>query len=585
MDEGEGTPMTEVCIDTGVFQGRLPPVCAKCGAPTGDCRDTMFFCVPPSVWFFPLPGPLHVALFAGLLGPNHTLRLPLCAAHGDPWLPRNLCAGLSLVCLAALVLAAYFDMGTGAAVIPRAAYVGAAALAVGSAFTAAVLNLSVIRATQITNSSVRLSGVSTAFAEAIAEEERYFDGPPLDDSDDSGPGWGREPPGDEAGSVLVREGAEARPTTDPGERVGSCAATQPDWPARYAASLRDFEAANTRARHLADEESNYAAAVELLESVPEHLRDNHLLREARARRDRVAWLDQELRAAARQLRRRGLRPLVEELLTLDPKRSDLLPLLAELPPYEPGDVLLNSAGMRLALLPAGAFLMGSPDSDPSRYADEQPQRRVGLSRPFFLGIHPVTQAQFGRVLGRSPSYWKGADRPVERVSWGDAVEFCRRLSGLPAERRAGRVYRLPTEAEWEYACRAGAATRYPFGEDERDLAEYAWFDRNSGSRTHEVGTRRPNAWGLYDMAGNVWEWCADWYGGRADEGGPVSDPTGPAEGEDRVLRGGSWGSNAWTCRAAYRNSSPPDVSSPAFGFRVVLVSPPPGKEVPPASGP
>jgi formylglycine-generating enzyme required for sulfatase activity len=207
-----------------------------------------------------------------------------------------------------------------------------------------------------------------------------------------------------------------------------------------------------------------------------------------------------------------------------------------------------------------------------------------------LGAFEVTQAQYRQVMGTNPSHFQGdvvAERhpktnrvvkevdtssyPVEEVSWEDAVEFCRKLSQLPEEKKAGRVYRLPTEAEWEYACRAGSKTAYSFGASSQSLGDYAWFDGNSGSQTHPVGEKKPNAWGLYDMHGNVWEWCSDWYGDYPK--GAVSDPTGPREGSARVFRGGGWDFEAALCRSAFRSGFSPSDRFSYYGFRVAL-SPP-----------
>ena len=187
-----------------------------------------------------------------------------------------------------------------------------------------------------------------------------------------------------------------------------------------------------------------------------------------------------------------------------------------------------------------------------------------------MGVHEITQAQYEQVMGVNPSRFKGADNPVENVSWDDAVEFCRRLSELPAEKEAGNVYRLPTEAEWEYACRAGTTTMYSFGDDESKLGDCDWFSENSGTKTHPVGGKKPNAWGLYDMHGNVWEWCQDLYGDYPS--GPVTDPTGPATGSDRVYRGGSWYGTAVYCRSANRHWYLPSYRSINLGFRVVRSS-------------
>jgi len=220
----------------------------------------------------------------------------------------------------------------------------------------------------------------------------------------------------------------------------------------------------------------------------------------------------------------------------------------------------NSIGMKLKWLPPGNFQMGSNDV----------RHEVKLTKPFMLGVHEVTQEQYERVMDVNPSAFKGSNNPVDNVSWDDAVEFCRKLSELPAEKAAGRVYRLPTEAEWEYACRAETTTAYSFGDDDTELGEYAWLKQNSGDKTHPVGGKKPNAWGLYDMHGNVWEWCQDWYGEYPI--GTVTDPTGATSGLSRVIRGGGCINNAKYCRSAYRYGFNPALRSlfNGRGFRVSL---------------
>ena len=168
---------------------------------------------------------------------------------------------------------------------------------------------------------------------------------------------------------------------------------------------------------------------------------------------------------------------------------------------------INSIGMKFKLIPAGTFLMGE-----SEVAHE-----VTLTKPFKMGVHEVTQSQYERLMGVNPSHFKGADNPVHRVSWDDAVDFCRRLSELPAEKKAGNLYRLPTEAEWEYACRAGTTTKYSFGDDESDFGEYGWYRENSGRTTHQVGSKLPNAWELPDR-----QWRS---GGHATPPGEGPDGT------------------------------------------------------------
>ena len=234
------------------------------------------------------------------------------------------------------------------------------------------------------------------------------------------------------------------------------------------------------------------------------------------------------------------------------------------------DTFDNSIGMVLKRCPPGAFAMGDADGA----ADEKPVHTVAITMPFYIGIHEVTNAQWKRVMETSPGKWKDDDRPVNQVSWEDAVDFCRRLSDLPEERKAGRLYRLPTEAEWEYACRGGTTKGYSFGDDESRLTEYGWFSSNAESQTHPVGTKRPNRWGLHDMHGNVWEWCSDRYGQYP--AGTVTNPQGPAGGPSRAYRGGSWLSDAGSCRSASRNGLGPSRRVITVGFRVAL-SPPESK--------
>jgi len=179
----------------------------------------------------------------------------------------------------------------------------------------------------------------------------------------------------------------------------------------------------------------------------------------------------------------------------------------------------------------------------------------------------VTNAQWKQVMGSEPpSKWREDDRPVETVDWDDAVAFCEKLSGMPEEQKAGRVYRMPTEAEWEYACRAGTTTRWSSGDDEKDLKEFAWFKANSGDQTHPVGQKRPNPWGLHDMHGNVWEWCTDGYGPYPGEA--MIDPVVVLQRWGRVHRGGSY--TTTDCRSANRYAHSPLFRSEHLGFRLAL---------------
>jgi formylglycine-generating enzyme required for sulfatase activity len=238
--------------------------------------------------------------------------------------------------------------------------------------------------------------------------------------------------------------------------------------------------------------------------------------------------------------------------------------------------ITNSIGMKLVLIPKGTFMMGSPESEKGRKENET-QHEVTISKDYYLGVYEVTQAQYEKVMGKNPSSFQGAkvgnenaDLPVENVSWDDTVEFCKKLSDLPEEKKAGRLYRLPTEAEWEYACRAGSKTAYAFDDEEGLLPEYGWFKRNSSDRTHTVGLLEPNAWGLYDMHGNVWECCSDRYGDYPK--GAVSDPSGPKVGSTRVYRGGCWRNVAANCGSAYRDWNSPVDRSNFLGFRLALSS-------------
>ena len=224
--------------------------------------------------------------------------------------------------------------------------------------------------------------------------------------------------------------------------------------------------------------------------------------------------------------------------------------------------------LEMAYIRPGTFTMGSPANEPGRVNDEGPQTRVTLTRAFWLGRTEVTQAQWEALMGSNPSAFKGASRPVERVSWVDAIAFCRKLT--EQERVAGRLpkgyaYTLPTEAQWEYACRAGTTGLYA---GDGNLDDMGWYSQNSGNTTHPVGQKQANAWGLYDMHGNVWEWCLDWYGYYP--GGRVTDYAGPSSGTRRVFRGGGWGRGAALCRSAFRFKGVISFRFFILGLRVAL---------------
>jgi formylglycine-generating enzyme required for sulfatase activity len=271
-------------------------------------------------------------------------------------------------------------------------------------------------------------------------------------------------------------------------------------------------------------------------------------------------------------------------------------------PAQSPKTITNSIGMKLVLIPKGTFQMGSPPSDDRpKESKRELQHKVELTQDYYIGAFEVTQEQYKKVMGINPSHFQdeklvernpqtgqvlkeidSSNHPVDCVSWKDAVVFCERLSELPEEEKAGRVYRLPTEAEWEYACRAGSKTAYSFGESSKSLGDYAWFgwdggglydyiyrgNGNGNHQTHPVGEKKPNDWGIYDMHGNVSEWCLDWCGDYPN--GLVTDPNGPKEGDYRVHRGGSFARNEPSCGSAFRNGSGPASNNSDLGFRVAL---------------
>ena len=229
------------------------------------------------------------------------------------------------------------------------------------------------------------------------------------------------------------------------------------------------------------------------------------------------------------------------------------------PPKELAVDLGGSVKLEMVLIPAGSFMMGDDT--------ERPVHKVNITKPFYLGKYEVTQEQWQAVVGTTPSHFKGAKLPVEEVSWGGCQYFLDKLNEKIGGR--GGKFVLPTEAQWEYACRAGSNKEYCFGDDESPLGEYGWFAGNSGNTTHPVGEKKPNAWGLYDMHGNVCEWCQDWY---AEYGAKLeADPSGPTTGSPRTNRGGGWDYHAGGCHSAYRNHAANNYVQPFLGFRVARV--------------
>ncbi len=234
---------------------------------------------------------------------------------------------------------------------------------------------------------------------------------------------------------------------------------------------------------------------------------------------------------------------------------------------QPKELTIDVPGgvkMEFVLIPAGEFMMGSSEAErqialvqetdgwaKERIPTEGPQHNVKITQRFYLGKYEVTQAQWQAVMGNNPSRFKDPMHPVKQVSWDDIQPFLAKLNA--AFQKKGMLFRLPTEAEWEYACRAGTTTAFYFGDNPALLAQHGWFKDNSGGKTHPVGQGQPNPWGLYDMHGNVWEWCSDWYGADYYAKSPPADPTGPPTGSHRVYRGGGWSSPARHCRAAFRD--------------------------------
>jgi formylglycine-generating enzyme required for sulfatase activity len=323
------------------------------------------------------------------------------------------------------------------------------------------------------------------------------------------------------------------------------------------------------------------------------LRDSSLLGALREKRDRWVRLDRDIRQATHAGRLSGLRGKVRQLLDLEPTNAEMRGLYDSL---EEEREIVNSIGMKLVRVEPGTFLMGSPPNEAERSGDEH-QHEVEITQPFYVGVYPVTQEQYQRVMGNNLSHFsatgggkdkvKGMDTrqfPVECVSWEDTVEFCRRLSELPEETANERVYRLPTEAEWEYLCRGGPffkapATAFYFGNSLSPTqanfnGNYPYGGAAKGrylERPTPVGSYPPNPLGVYDLHGNVWEWCADWYDAEYYKRSPRQNPQGPEHGERPVLRGGSCGNYGRNCRSAFRGRLDPGDRDCSNGFRVVLL--------------
>lgn len=221
--------------------------------------------------------------------------------------------------------------------------------------------------------------------------------------------------------------------------------------------------------------------------------------------------------------------------------------------------------LELTRIPSSDFLMGSPETEQGHEASESPLHRVRFTLGFWMGIHPLTQQQWQATMDSNPSKFVDPNQPVEMVSWFDAQEVINRFNKLQQG-----IFRLPTEAEWEYACRSGTTTRFYSGDKEQDLSRVAWYDSNSDKQPHSVGEKEPNAFGLHDMHGNIFEWTADWYSPYSPD--DAVDPVGPPAGTKRVLRGGCCLCDALNCRAANRYAKAPDGKNFNIGFRVVMTA-------------
>ncbi len=227
------------------------------------------------------------------------------------------------------------------------------------------------------------------------------------------------------------------------------------------------------------------------------------------------------------------------------------------------EIVQNRTGIEMVFIPSGEFMMGGSEGE-TEYAcpEERPVHRVKITKPFYMGKYEVTQGEWQKVPGGNPNRAKGSSRlVVSGVLWTECQDFCQ---------RAGDGLALPTEAQWEYACRAGTRTAYSFGDDREELKAYGWDNQCGHDRTSEVGLKKPNGWGLYDMHGNVCEWCQDWYDQRYYGRSPLDDPRGPEKGKARVVRGGGWPDNPRGCRSASRDQCEPQVQRDWAGFRVVL---------------
>ena len=326
-----------------------------------------------------------------------------------------------------------------------------------------------------------------------------------------------------------------------------------------------MQQAHDRAKS-AEKQGKYTVAVKELEAIPEHLRDQKLFVSLCTKIERVAALDTEITTAVKQMETAGLRSKVEELLELQPQRADLRRLLDKLPMENP-TAFTNSVGIKFVLVPHGTFWM-SEDHENAR-------KQVEVPHDFYIGVYQVTQEQWQALMGYNASMFTSTGKcknqlmdfsdedlqqfPVECVSWYDVQKFIKKLNSK--DRSSAWTYRLPTVSEWEYACRGGASSKYDcsfdyyFSDATNQLSSNQANFNNSIGHPTKVGSYSPNVLGVYDMHGNVWEWCSEWH----------------TEGRDRAIRGGSWFSIAAYCRTACRNGDMPACRMNSLGFRLVLV--------------
>ena len=252
----------------------------------------------------------------------------------------------------------------------------------------------------------------------------------------------------------------------------------------------------------------------------------------------------------------------------DPQKEETQGILPEGKHYTVPDL-----DLKMIWIPSGKFVMGSPKSEPGHRYEEEDLHQVIISRGFWIGQFEVTQTQFETITGGNPSTFKDPQMPVHKVNWEDAMEFCETLTDR--ENSMNRMpdkwgFNLPTEAQWEYACRADTTTVFNFGNGAEELPQYGWFSDNSDGSPKTIGTKKPNPWGIHDLQGNVGEWCFDWYGKAYPDDGSV-DPITKKGSAFKIFRGGTYTDISDRCRAAYRNRATPDTSNSWIGFRVVLM--------------